>query len=177
MQTLLRLIATLILTTLPAMAEVLSTPGAGQIPQPGSAAWFGIHLIDTSTEGAINGARADETARIAATNAYIAQNLTERGFQIREPDAALLAGIKNPARSNGRDSAIARDMGVDYAITAEVQKVSNLILALNLHLRDARTGHILRSGSVDIRSNTDDSWQRGFRYLLKNIIFREEQPR
>ncbi|MDO5612568.1 MAG: DUF3280 domain-containing protein [Paracoccus sp. (in: a-proteobacteria)] len=171
---LIAVIASLILTALTAAADPLRVPVAGSVPEPGIAAWFGIHLIDTSTEGAINGVRADETARIAATSAYIAQNLTQRGFHIREPDADLLAGMKNPTRSNGRDSAIAHDRGADYTITAEVQKVSNLILALNLHLRDAETGQTLRRGSVDIRSNTDDSWQRGFRYLLKNIIFREE---
>ncbi|MDO5704387.1 MAG: DUF3280 domain-containing protein [Paracoccus sp. (in: a-proteobacteria)] len=172
--TLLRLIAVLILTALPAAAESLRAPVAGSPPSPGTAVWFGIHFIDTSTEGAINGIRADEVARIAATNDYIAASLTERGFDLREPSPESVAAIKNPTHSNGRDTVIARDMGTEYSITAEVQKVSNLILSMNLYVRDAETGRTVRSGAVDIRGNNDESWQRGYRYLLKNIIFRED---
>ena len=51
-----------------------------------------------------------------------------------------------------------------------VQKVSNLILNINLYLRNAATGDVLVLGSVDIRGNTDESWRRGTEYLLKHRI-------
>ena len=54
-----------------------------------------------------------------------------------------------------------------------MQKVSNLILNVNLVIEDAATGRPLRAGSVDIRGNTDKSWQRGLRYLLDERLFRE----
>ena len=42
------------------------------------------------------------------------------------------------------------EMGARYAISGEVQKVSNLILSVNLHVRDAATGATVRAGAVDI---------------------------
>jgi hypothetical protein len=148
---------------------------AQPVPPPGTAAWFGIHYIDTSTEGAINGVRPDETARIAMVEEFIAQDLTDRGFVLTEPPAEAVSSILNPLHSNGADSRIARDMGVDYVIAGEVQKVSNLIQSVNLHLRDAETGNTLRAGSVEIRGNTDDAFRRGYSYLLRNIIFRKDE--
>lgn len=144
-------------------------------PPPGSATWFGIHYIDTSTEGAINGIRADETARITMTEAYIAEDLAARGFDLTAPPPEAVAQILNPVHSNGADARIAREMGTDYVIAGEVQKVSNLIQSVNLHIRDAETGRTLRAGSVEIRGNTDDAFRRGYSYLLRNVIFREER--
>lgn len=149
-------------------------PARGSPPPPDSAAWFGLHFIDTSTEGAINGVRADETRRIEMAEAVIAEDLRNRGFTLLEPPAEQVAGIKNPTQSNGSDSRIARELGAHYAISGEVQKVSNLILSLNLYVRDAASGDTVRAGVVDIRGNTDESFRRGYLYLLKNIIFREE---
>jgi hypothetical protein len=146
-----------------------------EVPSPGSVAFFGLHFIDTSTEGALNGVRADETIRTEMAEGVVADDLTTRGFELvsMASVADTLANISNPAKCNGCDVAMARDLGTDYALTGEVQKVSNLILNINLYLRDTSTGEMVRAGSVDIRGNTDESWQRGVRYLLKNIIFRD----
>ena len=67
-----------------------------------------------------------------------------------------------------------RGLGAEVAVTGEIQKVSNLILSVNLHVRDAETGATARAGAVDIRGNTDDSFRRGYSYLLRNLIFREK---
>lgn len=162
------LIAALVLAAWPGLASA-------EVPKPGRLAFFGVHFIDTSTEGAINGVRADETARVLMAATLVADDMTVRGYVLVPTDAVAdkLARVSNPARCNGCDVAMAKELGADYALAVEVQKVSNLILNLNLVLRDAHTGKMVRAGSVDIRGNTDESWQRGFRYLLKNIIFRD----
>jgi hypothetical protein len=166
------LTAILVLATWASLAFVASA----EVPAPGRVAFFGLHFIDTSTEGAINGVRPDETARTLMAATLVADDMAGRGFLMVPigPVADKLAKVNNPARCNGCDVAMATELGADYALAGEVQKVSNLILNLNLVLRDARTGSIVRAGSVDIRGNTDESWQRGFRYLLKNIIFRDQ---
>ncbi|MFC3085294.1 DUF3280 domain-containing protein [Tabrizicola soli] len=144
-------------------------------PAAGRVAFFGIHFIDLSTEGAINGVRADETARTGMAAALVAEDMVARGFVLvpLDPVAKRLETVSNPARCNGCDTAMAQELGADYALTGEVSKVSNLILSLQLNLREAETGKTLRAGTVDIRGNTDESWQRGFRYLLRNLIFRK----
>ncbi|MGB8814556.1 MAG: DUF3280 domain-containing protein [Paracoccaceae bacterium] len=158
---------TLLMAAWPALAEV---------PEPGTLAYFGVHFIDTSTEGDMNGIRADETARTEMVTSYVANDMRERGYTLvpTDPVAERLAKVSNPARCNGCDVTMARDLGAEYALAGEVQKVSNLILNVNLVLRDARSGKIVRSGSVDIRGNNDESWRRGFSYLLRNIIFRDQ---
>lgn len=163
--------------TLPRLlaAALLACPAAAADVQPGTALFFGIHWIDTSTEGAINGPRVDETARVAMVEDQIAADLTQRGFTVTRPQPEEVAAIKNPTHCNGCDTKLAAARGLDYAITGEIQKVSNLILSLNLYVRDAGSGRTVAAGAVDIRGNNDESWQRGYRYLLKNIIFKPEQ--
>lgn len=148
---------------------------AQEPPEPGRVAFFGLRLVDLSTEGAMNGIRPDETARIDMASALVAEDIAGRGFELvpLDPVAGRLEAISNPARCNGCDTAMAAELGADYALTGEVSKVSNLILSLQLNLRDAQSGKTLRAGSVDIRGNTDESWRRGFHYLLRNLIFRQ----
>ena len=71
---------------------------------------------------------------------------------------------------NGCEAAIARRLGAEVAITGTVQKVSNLILNINLYVRDVATEKRTRTMSVDIRGNTDESWLRGISYLLRNQL-------
>jgi hypothetical protein len=54
-----------------------------------------------------------------------------------------------------------------------VQKVSNLILNLNIEVRDTATDQVVYRTSVDIRGNTDESWLRGVRRLVDNIEARK----
>lgn len=134
-------------------------------------ALFPFELLDTSLEPV----RPDETARLQALLPEAAATLHDQGgYEI--VDTAPVAdeiGRLQPLRScNGCELELARRLGADEAALGWVQKVSNLILNINLQIRDARTGELLRAGSVDIRGNTDDSWQRGLRYLLKNRILK-----
>ncbi len=51
-----------------------------------------------------------------------------------------------------------------------VQKVSNLILNINVYMADVATKKITFVQSVDIRGNTDQSWTRGMTYIVKNHV-------
>ncbi len=144
--------------------------------RPGSSvAFFGIAFIDTSTEGAYGGPREDETERLALVTRYVADQVETRGFRLVDlaPVREELDRTLNPADCNGCELRMARRLGADYALVGEIQKVSNLILSMNLVARDAATGAKARGMSVEIRGNTDDSWTRGMRYILRNNIFRE----
>ena len=65
-----------------------------------------------------------------------------------------------------------KEAGADISAWILVQKVSNLILNINLYVVDVRDRKILLTQSVDIRGNTDDSWKRGMKYLIKNHVLR-----
>ena len=154
-------------TATAAGADLPLTPGA-------NVAFFGLTFIDTSTEGAYNGVRADETARLAMLQDLVRDRFIAEGFTLlsNDPVAGDLAATTNIADCNGCEIRLAERLGADYVLVGEVQKVSNLILAMNLVLRAVADGRKLRGISVDIRSNTDDSWRRGMTYILKNAIFK-----
>ena len=65
------------------------------------------------------------------------------------------------------------EAGVDQVIWVTVQKVSNLILNINVYIDDVKNRKPLFGTSVDIRSNTDESWTRGIRFLVKYNILNE----
>lgn len=147
-------------------AEALARPA-----QTGSV--LAVVFLDTSTEGDYNGVREDEVARLAKLEARLGEAFVEQGIEMRDraPVQAELDRVQNPANCNNCDAKAAQKLGVDLSVTAEVQKVSNLILTINVFVREAGTGRMLRIGNADIRGNTDDSWLRGLRWILKNRIF------
>ncbi len=137
-------------------------------------AFFGITFLDTSTEGAYFGAKPAETARIGLLEDAVRTRFTDEGFTLADlaPVAEELERIKNPANCYGCEMRMGEKLHVGYVLVGEVQKVSNLILSMNLVMRNVKTGQMVRGLSVDIRSNTDDSWLRGMRYILKNNFFK-----
>jgi hypothetical protein len=88
----------------------------------------------------------------------------------------LSCATRWPAR---RKSAIATDAsatslskpGPTGAAWGTVQKVSNLILNINVYMEDAHAKKMEFAKSVDIRGNTDESWQRGLDYMLRHYLF------
>jgi hypothetical protein len=71
---------------------------------------------------------------------------------------------------NGCELDIARTLQADRVLIGWVQKVSNLIVNINIQIEDAATGAILLNKSVDLRGNTDESWRRGISYIIKSMI-------
>ncbi|SAL11183.1 DUF3280 domain-containing protein [Caballeronia telluris] len=67
---------------------------------------------------------------------------------------------------NGCELEVGRALGVDRVGVCWVQKISNLILNINLRVEDVATGKAVFQRSVDIRGNTDLSWRRGVKSLV-----------
>ena len=64
-----------------------------------------------------------------------------------------------------------KQLNSDLIAWITVQKVSNLILNLNVYMADVTTNKMTFVHSVDIRGNTDESWSRSLKYLLDNYFF------
>jgi len=71
---------------------------------------------------------------------------------------------------NGCELEIARSLHADRVLIGWVQKVSNLILNINIQIEDAATGAVLLNKSVDLRGNTDETWRRGVSYLVRSMV-------
>jgi hypothetical protein len=133
---------------------------------------FDFELLDTSLQGEVNGPQADEQRRLTDVTEQLRKALREAGkfvvLDIAPVNAA--AHASNLQACGGCDVQYAHQLGADLAITGVVQKVSALILNMNIYLRDAHTGQLVTAMSADFRSNTDESWSRTMSYLLRNRL-------
>lgn len=154
--------------TLAALALMSAAPA---LAEPQRAAFLGVHFIDTS----LNPDHAAEDVRVAALSARLVEKLAAAGrydFVDIAPVADRVAKYDNIASCNGCDADFARELGADVAITGEVHKTSNLILAISVYVRDAQTGAMVSGGSTDIRGNNDEMWTRGVDYILKHRLLK-----
>ncbi|WP_375781203.1 DUF3280 domain-containing protein [Bradyrhizobium sp. ma5] len=140
--------------------------------EPPKLAVFDLEMIDTSLQGEVNGPRTDEQARLLRTGEQVRRELAESGkFHVIDiaPVNAAAHG-SNLQACGGCDVKLAGELGADLAMTGVVQKVSNLILNINLYLRDVHSGQLVAAASADMRGNTDESWSRATDYLVRNRL-------
>jgi Protein of unknown function (DUF2380) len=133
---------------------------------------FDFEFANTSLEGATNGPRADEQARLAWLGDELRRRLTQSGrAEIVDIDGvSARAHASNLRACGGCDAALGNELGARYSITGWVQKVSNLILNVNVVVRDVETGKVVSGKSVDMRGNTDESWSRALDWLVRNYL-------
>jgi Protein of unknown function (DUF2380) len=146
--------------------------GSPAASEPLKAAVFDFELLDTSLQGAVNGPQPEEQRRLNEVTEQLRKGLAVGGkfvvLDIASVNAA--AHASNLQACGGCDVQYAQKLGADLAITGVVQKVSALILNMNIYLKDAHTGQLITVMSADFRSNTDESWSRTMNYLLRNRL-------
>lgn len=165
-----------LLTVLTAVVLTIGTGFAAAAQQAplkpgGTVAFLGMIFQNTSLEPT----HPEEQARVLLLDQDVLTRFAEEGLVVlsNDPIAEELANTVNPANCYGCDLRMATKLGADYLAVGQIVKISNLILSVNLVLKDVATGDRVRGLSVDIRSNSDDSWQRGLNYILKNNFFKD----
>lgn len=145
---------------------------AAQAAAERTVAVFDFELIDTSLDGEMNGPRADEQQRIVRISNDLRRRLAAttkfRVVDIAPVDAQ--AHAVHLQECGGCDADLAAKLGARLSITGTVQKVSNLILNMNIYVRNVVTGKSSAAMSVDMRGNTDESWSRGLDFLVRNRL-------
>jgi hypothetical protein len=59
-------------------------------------------------------------------------------------------------------------------ISADVARTQRCLRdGVNVYMEDAHSKKMEFAKSVDIRGNTDESWQRGLDYMLRHYLFQE----
>lgn len=113
-----------------------------------------------------------QQARAAMASTELRTRVDQRGlFKVADnrPAAALIDGFtktQDLSACNGCELEIGRKLGVQRVGVCWVQKISNLILNINLRIEDTASGQVVFQRSVDIRGNTDQSWRRGVDALV-----------
>ena len=151
--------------------DIAGVTAAGQtIPR---VAFFGFQLINTSLQSTTP----EETQRIRMLDDMFQQKLEASGrFKMISIPPELrdkIAAAPEISNCNGCERDFALEARADWAAWGTVQKVSNLILNINVYMEDAGAKKMEFVKSVDIRGNTDESWQRGLDYMLRHYLFEE----
>ena len=136
---------------------------------------FDFELLDTSLQGEVSGVNPAEQQRLAMISDLLRQRIAEsKRYDVIDiaPAREKIAAAGYLRGCNGCDATIARELGAEQSMTGVVQKVSNLILNLNLYMRDANSGELLKVVSADIRGNTDQSWAHGVNWLVRNRVLK-----
>ncbi|MBA4171924.1 MAG: hypothetical protein C0511_04515 [Hyphomicrobium sp.] len=146
---------------------------AAATAEPLKVAFFGIRFNNTSQEPT----RPDEVLRIKQADDFFIEKLSGSGrFVVVQPDAAMqkdIAARPNIGECNGCELDFSKALGAKRLVYGEIQKVSNLILNLNIYWGDVDTGKLTFVKSVDLRGNTDEGWRASLNYLMKNYLLDE----
>jgi hypothetical protein len=107
------------------------------------------------------------TSALAASGNYEIVPLTP------EVQSKLASG-QAVGHCGGCESDYGKALNADRVAWITVQKVSNLILNMNVYVVDPQAQKYVFIKSVDIRGNTDESWSRSLKYLLDNYFFEQK---
>ena len=116
-----------------------------------------------------------EYGRLTAVREQLQQALAAQGiYRVVDvgPASSMIDGYRSRMQlhaCNGCELEIARALHADRVLVGWVQKVSNLILNINIRIEDAGSGQTLLVRSVDLRGNTDETWRRGMAYLVQRL--------
>jgi hypothetical protein len=140
--------------------------------QPRTLVVAGFELVEDHPEPE---AAAVHARRLAALEAQLRAGLQQHALYTlvdteasRRTTARLRAEHAQLFDCAGCAQDIGQAAGADLVLVGWVQKVSQLILNVNVELRDTRSNRVVLTKSVDMRGNTDDTWQRAMRFMLRD---------
>ncbi|MDY0883477.1 DUF3280 domain-containing protein [Dongia soli] len=141
---------------------------------PTRIALLGFDLINSSLQPT----SPEEMARLRQLDEQLREQLSASGrYAVVDIPTDLQQQIDAEAdirNCNGCERNYARQAGASLAAWGTVQKVSNLILNINLYMENVETGELTFVKSVDIRGNTDESWQHGLSYMLRHYLLKPD---
>lgn len=154
----------------PAAAEPAAETQATTAPV--SITFLGLRLINDN-EG-LDPTSDAEKARVAKTEALFLERLGKSGqytvIPLTPEITQRIAKSQPMGECGGCDVAIGKELKAKRIAWMTVQKISNLILNLNVFIADVETNQMVFLKSVDIRGNTDETWLRSLEFLLKNYL-------
>ena len=142
-----------------------------------------FELLDDMSDYETEDAKAAQQHRLSLISNALRREFDQRAmYRIVENSAAAQLIAEQKARQdlrncNGCEIDIGRALGADVIVIGWVQKVSNLILNLNIEVKQISSGQMLYVKSVDLRGNTDNSWLRGIRYMVDSIEEKKQHLR
>ena len=157
---------------------VFSTPCAAERPLP-TLAVLDFELIDDTLDNNPETLTAQQK-RLTLISEQLRKEFTDAGlYRVLDnaPAADYITELKAGQELHSCNSCeldIGKKLGADFVLTAWVQKVSNLILNINIEIKRVASGQTILNKSVDIRGNTDQSWSRGISYMVRDMVEKKQ---
>ena len=131
-----------------------------------------LELVDSS--GEVADQRKDHERRLAAVQTLAGELAARDVYAVVDP-AAIQAEIDATRERqylhacNGCELRFARAVDADRVLTGHVRKVSSLVMALWVDIRDADSGRPILRKVLDFRGDNDQAWQRAALYLAREL--------
>ena len=164
-------------------AALLPTYAVAQSTNPKTAAVMDFQLVNEMKDYDSAEVTAAQENRLKMISDELRREFMERNlYRVVDNGKAsdLIAKIKvtySLHECHGCEIEIGKALTADRIVIAWVQKVSNLILNLNIEVTDVATGQMVYNKSVDLRGNTDVTWMRGIRYMVNSIVEKKQYLR
>ena len=139
---------------------------------PTSVAFLGVRFINDN-EG-LEPTTDAERNRIALLEKQVTSRMDASGkftiVPVTPEIKAQLASSQPVGGCGGCEMVAGKQLGAEQVAWVTVQKVSNLILNINLYMADVATNKMTFLKSVDVRGNTDETWSRSMTFLLDRYL-------
>ena len=156
-----------------AIVPCLASPSQSAAADPPSLLVLNLELVDSS--GEVTDQREDHERRLAMVRETLASELAARDVYAVVDPTAIQAEIDATQERqylhacNGCEIRFAREVDADRVLTGHVRKVSSLIMALWVDIKDANTGRPVVREVLDFRGDNDKAWQRAALYLARQL--------
>jgi hypothetical protein len=133
-----------------------------------------LELVDSS--GEVTDQRADHERRLGEIRDILATELAAREVYTVIDPASIQAEIDTTRERqwlhacNGCEINFAREVGAERVLTGHVRKVSSLVMALWIEIKDAANGRPVLRKVLDFRGDNDRAWQRAALYLTRQLV-------
>lgn len=140
-----------------------------------STAFLGVLFINDNA--ALDPTSDAERKRIAKLEELFTKRLADSGrYRFIDVPAAFKAKIAKGqpiGECGGCEIEYGEKLNAEKIAWIRVQKVSNLILNMNVYIADVKAKKMTFVRSVDIRGNTDQTWMKSLEWLLKNYLLND----
>jgi hypothetical protein len=132
-----------------------------------------LELVDTS--GEVTDQREEHERRLASVREILATELAAREVYAVIDPAQIQAEIDATRERqylhacNGCEIRFAREVGAERVLTGHVRKVSSLVMALWIDIKDTDSGRPVLRKVLDFRGDNDRAWQRAALYLTRQL--------
>ena len=159
-----------------ALAGIAVIPSAVSAADPKTVAVLSVRLINDNAD--LVPTTKEETARLQVLEDTLKTKLEATGkykfIEVPSDMKARIAKAQNIGECGGCDIDFGKELKVDEIAWINVQKISTLILNLNVYMADVTANKMSFVHSVDMRGDTDESWARSMNIIIKNYLLPEK---